>query len=79
MRIYDDGESTGLDFFVQLKSTEGRAPLKRQEKLSYPLEVKDLKHWERLTRTANGSSPLTARLSPRPWQLANPCTCAWRV
>lgn len=48
VRIYDDGASTGLTFQVQLKSTTDSAALtlKRSPALAYPLEVKDLLHWE---------------------------------
>lgn len=48
VRIYDGGQSTGLSFYVQLKSTADSAKLtrKRAPALSYELEVKDLLHWE---------------------------------
>lgn len=48
VRIYDDGASSGLTFLVQLKSTAASAALKRKRSaaLAYPLEVKDLLHWE---------------------------------
>jgi Domain of unknown function (DUF4365) len=48
VRIHDDGASTGLTFLVQLKSTTDSAALKRKRSaaLAYPLEVKDLLHWE---------------------------------
>lgn len=49
VRIYDDGVSTGLSFYVQLKSSADSAALKRKRSaaLAYPLEVKDLLHWKR--------------------------------
>ena len=48
VRIYDEGASSGLTFLVQLKSTADSAALKRKRSaaLAYPLEVKDLLHWE---------------------------------
>lgn len=48
VRIYDGGASTGLSFYVQLKSTPDSAALKRKRsaELAYELEVKDLRHWE---------------------------------
>ncbi len=48
VRIYDEGASTGLTFLVQLKSTVHSGALKRKRSaaLAYPLEVKDLLHWE---------------------------------
>jgi Domain of unknown function (DUF4365) len=48
VRIYDGGRSTGLSFYVQLKSTadSDALKLKRTPALSYELEVKDLLHWE---------------------------------
>lgn len=48
VRIYDDGASTGLSFHVQLKSAANAERLKRKKTpaLAYPLEVKDLLHWE---------------------------------
>jgi hypothetical protein len=48
VRIYDDGASTGLSFYVQLKSTAKAERLTRRKTpaLAYKLEVKDLLHWE---------------------------------
>ncbi|MFC2023923.1 DUF4365 domain-containing protein [Chloroflexota bacterium] len=47
VRIYDEGVSSGLSFFVQLKSTEDLNQLMLASgDISYPLEVKDLLHWE---------------------------------
>jgi hypothetical protein len=48
VRIYDDGASTGLSFYVQLKSTADSGTLKRKRtsRIAYELEVKDLLHWE---------------------------------
>lgn len=47
VRIYEDGVSTGLSFYVQLKSVDaiGRHVLSTGE-ISYSFEVKDLEHWE---------------------------------
>ena len=49
VQIHDDGRSTGLSFYVQLKSVRGAERRRRKrepEALRYPLEVKDLLHWE---------------------------------
>ena len=47
VRIYDDGFSTGISFYVQLKSVEDITSHKLQSGvISYKLEVKDLVHWE---------------------------------
>jgi len=46
VRIYDDGVSTGLSFYVQLKSTKKlRVNTASQNKISFRLKVKDLEHW----------------------------------
>jgi len=47
VRIYDEGVSSGLSFFVQLKSTQDltRNQL-RSGRVSYPFKVKDIEHWE---------------------------------
>lgn len=49
VRIYDSGDTTGLSFYVQLKSTadSGKRGHKKTRTLGYPLEVKDLEHWEK--------------------------------
>lgn len=49
VRIYDDGQSTGLDFYVQLKSSANAEVLRRKKSpaLAYRLETKDLEHWEK--------------------------------
>ena len=47
--IYDDGRSTGLTFQLQLKSTSNLRsliPKKDTKVVRYPIEVKDLEHWE---------------------------------
>ncbi len=46
VRIYDQGVSTGLSFYVQLKSVDDidKHILKTGE-ISFSLEVKDLQHW----------------------------------
>lgn len=47
--IYDGGNSTGLSFVAQLKSTDDIKRFKSKKDatiLSYRLEVHDLKHWE---------------------------------
>jgi hypothetical protein len=47
VRIYDKGISTGLSFYVQLKSTSNlKKHLPKSGAISYPFEVKDLEHWE---------------------------------
>lgn len=49
VQIYDQGASSGLSFYVQLKSVrdaERRRPKGAPEELRYRLEVKDLLHWE---------------------------------
>lgn len=49
VQIYDDGVSSGLSFYVQLKSTRDSDALKSQgdpTALRYALEVKDVEHWE---------------------------------
>lgn len=47
IRIYEGGHSTGLTFLAQVKSTDdlGKYTLKNGD-ISYPVEVKDLLHWE---------------------------------
>ncbi len=45
--IYDDGISAGLAFYVQVKSIANASSItRRNEELSYSLEIKDLEHWE---------------------------------
>jgi hypothetical protein len=47
--IYEDGRSTGLSFHIQAKSTTNLRswiPKKDTKVVRYPIEVKDLKHWE---------------------------------
>jgi hypothetical protein len=46
VRIYDNGVSTGLSFYLQMKSTDNinKFILKTGD-ISYPLETKDLVHW----------------------------------
>jgi len=48
VRIFDEGQSSGLEFYVQLKSAADAERLKRKKSpaLAYRLEVKDLLHWE---------------------------------
>jgi hypothetical protein len=47
VRIYDDGVSTGLTLFIQLKSTQNLAEhLIHGDQVSYPVEAKDLLHWQ---------------------------------
>ena len=47
VRIYDQGASTGLSFYVQLKSVDSiEKHYLKSGNISYPFEVKDLKHWE---------------------------------
>jgi hypothetical protein len=49
VQIYDDGVSSGLSFYVQLKSIKGaekRKSKRAPDELRYPLEVKDIEHWE---------------------------------
>lgn len=49
VQIYDQGTSTGLSFYVQLKSVrdiEKRRRRRDPEDLRYRLDVKDLLHWE---------------------------------
>jgi hypothetical protein len=46
VRIYDDGVWTGLTLFIQLKSTQDLDEhLVHGDRVSYPIEVKDLLHW----------------------------------
>jgi hypothetical protein len=46
VRIYVDGISSGLAFFVQLKSTADIVALEtKDEYISYPIPAKDLEHW----------------------------------
>lgn len=46
VRIYDKGVSTGLSFYVQLKSVDGiEKHLLKSGDISYQFEVKDLEHW----------------------------------
>ncbi|MFT3771925.1 MAG: DUF4365 domain-containing protein [Minicystis sp.] len=51
VRIYDGGESTGLSFYVQIKSIadSGKRQHKKTATIPYSLDVKDLKHWEKQT------------------------------
>jgi hypothetical protein len=47
--IYDAGNSAGLLFLAQIKSTEDASrfvPRKKNATISYRLEVHDLEHWE---------------------------------
>jgi hypothetical protein len=47
--IYDGGNSTGLSFLVQLKSTErleAFVPKRATTVIAYTLDVKDILHWE---------------------------------
>jgi hypothetical protein len=47
--IYDAGNSTGLSFLAQIKSTEDVSrfvPKRKNATVSYRLEVHDLEHWE---------------------------------
>ena len=47
VRIYEHGVSTGLTLFIQLKSTQNLDEhLVRGDRVSYPIEVKDLLHWQ---------------------------------
>ena len=47
VRIYDGGVSTGLTLFIQLKSTQDLGEhLVHGDRVSYPIEVKDLLHWQ---------------------------------
>ena len=50
VQIYDEGISTGLSLYFQLKSTEDidKHKLKSGE-ISYQFEVKDIEHWEAQT------------------------------
>lgn len=46
VRIYDKGVSTGISFYVQLKSTDNIEKYRlRTGDISYPFQVKDLEHW----------------------------------
>jgi hypothetical protein len=46
VRIYDRGVSTGLSFYVQLKSVDDiEKHVLKSGDISYPFEVKDLQHW----------------------------------
>lgn len=47
IRVYDQGESTGLTFYTQLKATENLSRhLIQGDVVSYSVKVKDLEHWE---------------------------------
>lgn len=47
VQIYADGSSTGLDFYVQLKSVRDLDKRStRKGVVGYPFDVKDLEHWE---------------------------------
>lgn len=47
IRVYEGGISTGLSFYVQLKSVRQIEKYQlRSGEISYPLDVKDLLHWE---------------------------------
>ena len=47
VRIYEHGVSTGLTLFIQLKSTHNLDEhLVQGDRISYPIEVKDLLHWQ---------------------------------
>ena len=47
VRIYENGASTGLTLFVQLKSTQDlNKHTVHGDLISYPIEVKDLLHWQ---------------------------------
>ncbi|HRI72449.1 MAG TPA: DUF4365 domain-containing protein, partial [Polyangium sp.] len=49
VQIYDDGVSSGLSFYVQLKSirdAEKHKGKRAPNELRYSLEVKDIEHWE---------------------------------
>lgn len=47
VRIYDNGVSTGITFYIQLKSTGNIEKLRlKSGEISYPFEVPDLEHWD---------------------------------
>ena len=46
IHIYFDGIATGASFFVQAKSVTNASKLHKGAFLAYPIEVKDLIHWE---------------------------------
>ena len=47
VHIFDKGFSSGLDFYIQLKSTEDLLSFRVSDgNISYPLKVKDLEHWD---------------------------------
>lgn len=49
VQIWDDGVSSGLSFYVQLKSitnAEKRKPKRTPDVLRYRLDVKDIEHWD---------------------------------
>ena len=49
VQIYEDGASTGLTFYLQVKSTtdlENLRPIASPGHIHYPFQVKDLEHWE---------------------------------
>ncbi|MDC3961172.1 DUF4365 domain-containing protein [Polyangium jinanense] len=53
VQIWDGGESTGLSFYVQLKSVrdaEQRKGQRTPDTLKYRLDAKDLRHWEKQTQ-----------------------------
>jgi hypothetical protein len=51
VQIFNSGETTGLSFYMQLKSSANTEKLKRKKSptLGYRLEVKDIEHWEKQT------------------------------
>lgn len=68
VQIYDDGRSSGLSFYVQLKSTRNVSSLRRKGgHLAYRIEAADLEHWE-------GSVPLTVIIV---WDVG--LRCGWWI
>jgi len=52
VRIYEKGSSTGLSFYLQLKSTDNiNKHTLRTGDISYQLETKDIEHWSAQTPT----------------------------
>jgi hypothetical protein len=56
VQIYEGGTSTGVSFYLQLKTCAAFSTYmtaRDRSALSYPLEVKDLLHWDRASPEAS--------------------------
>ena len=50
VQIYHQGRSTGITFYVQAKSVTNLKDRRKNDRLFYDLEVRDLKHWEEMSQ-----------------------------